>query len=152
MTVGAFAKICARFRLFIIKDQLFIRIYFSFGTPGLKVASNDGMFLDYIISEHYFVKRIRLQRNLKSCLFDLNLPLTEFVGNKSSIFPNIKPLFRGWCKEKCMYWNVSAALKCVWTLSSLFDEKLMNSHIEHLTRNKGKLLIFCRLHWKMWYA
>ena len=57
-TVGAFAKIWARFRLFIIKDQFFIRIYFSFGTPGLKVASNDGMSLDYIISEHYFVKRI----------------------------------------------------------------------------------------------
>ena len=39
------------------------------------------------------MKRIRLQQNLKSCLFDLNLPLTEFVGNKSSVFPNIKPFF-----------------------------------------------------------
>ena len=57
------------------------------------MASNDGMFLDYIISEHYFVKRIRLQQNLKSCLFDLNLPLTEFVGNKSSVSPLIKPFF-----------------------------------------------------------
>lgn len=88
-TVGAFAKICARFRLFIIKDQFFIRIYFSFGTPGLKVASNDGMFLYYIISAHYYVKRIRLrQKYLKSCLFDLNLPLPSLFVTS--------PVFHAW--------------------------------------------------------
>ena len=45
------------------------------------------------ISEHYFVMRIQLQRNLKSCLFDLNLPLIEFVRNKSSVSPLIKPFY-----------------------------------------------------------
>ena len=37
----------------------------------------------------------------------------------------IKPFFtlRGWHGEKCMYWNVSVALKCVWTSSTLSDAK-----------------------------
>ena len=30
---------------------------------------------------------------------------------------------RGWHEDKCVYWNVSVALKCVWTSSILFDAK-----------------------------
>lgn len=28
-----------------------------------------------------------------------------------------------WHEEKCVYWNVSVALKCVWTSNILFDAK-----------------------------
>ena len=62
---------------------------------------------------------------MKSRLFDSNLSLIEFVCNKRGVSPLIQPLFtlRGWYEEKCVYWNVSVALKCVWTSSILFDAK-----------------------------
>ena len=44
--MGAFGKIRARFGLLVIKDQFFIRISLSFGTPGLQVVTNGRMFLD----------------------------------------------------------------------------------------------------------
>ena len=65
------------------------------------------------------------RRNLKSRLFDSNFSLIEFVRNKCSVSPLMKHFFtlRGWHEEKCVYWNVSVALKCVWTSSILFDTK-----------------------------
>ena len=62
---------------------------------------------------------------MKSRFFYSNFSLIEFVRNKRSVSPLIKPLFtlRGWREEKCVYWNVSVALKCVWTSSILFDAK-----------------------------
>ena len=62
---------------------------------------------------------------MKSRLLDSNFSLIEFVGNKRSVSPLIKPFLtlRGWHEEKCVYWNVSVALKCVWTSSILFDAK-----------------------------
>ena len=62
---------------------------------------------------------------MKSRLLDLNFSLIEFVRNKCSISLLIKPFLTlsGWHEEKCVYWNVSVALKCVWTSSSLFDAK-----------------------------
>jgi len=55
------------------------------------------------------------RRNLKSRLLDSNFSLIEFVRNKRSVSPLIKPFLtlRGWHEEKCVYWNVSVALKCV---------------------------------------
>ena len=62
---------------------------------------------------------------MKSRLLDSNFSLIEFVRNKCSVSPLIKPFLtlRGWHEEKCVYWNVSVALKCVWTSSILFDAK-----------------------------
>ena len=47
------------------------------------------------------------------------------VRNKRSVSPLIKPFLtlRGWHDEKCAYWNVSVALKCVWTSRIYFDAK-----------------------------
>ena len=62
---------------------------------------------------------------MKSRLLDSNFSLIEFVRNKSSVSPLIKPFLtlRGWHEEKCVYRNVSVALKYDWTLSILFDAK-----------------------------
>ena len=62
---------------------------------------------------------------MKSRLLDSNFSLIEFVRSKRSVSPLIKPFLtlRGWHEEKCVYWNVSVALKCVWTSSILFDAK-----------------------------
>ena len=62
---------------------------------------------------------------MKSRLLDSNFSLIEVVRNKRSVSPLIEPFLtlRGWNEEKCMYWNVSVALKCVWTSSILFDAK-----------------------------
>ena len=62
---------------------------------------------------------------MKSRLLDSHFSLIESVRNKRSVSPLIKPFLtlRGWNEEKCVYWNVSVALKCVWTSSILFDAK-----------------------------
>ena len=62
---------------------------------------------------------------MKSCLLDSNFSVIEFVRNKRSVPSLIKPFLalRVWHEDKCVYWNVSVALKCVWTSSILFDAK-----------------------------
>ena len=62
---------------------------------------------------------------MKSRLLDSNFSLIEFVRSRRSVSSLIKPFLplRGWHEEKCVYWNVSLALKCVWTSSILFDAK-----------------------------
>ena len=62
---------------------------------------------------------------MKSRSFDSNFSLIQFVRNKRCVSPLIKPFFtlRGWREEKCVYWNVSVALKFVWKLNILFDAK-----------------------------
>ena len=62
---------------------------------------------------------------MKSCLLASNFSVIEFVRNKRSVPSLIKPFstLRVWHEDKCVYWNVSVALKCVWTSSILFDAK-----------------------------
>jgi len=82
------------------------------------------------ISKRYFVMRNRLR--LVFCL-------QAFVGSRvrvggiwspvcltrNSVSPLMKPFLtlKGWHEEKCVYWKVSVALKCVLTSSILFDAK-----------------------------
>lgn len=52
---------------------------------------------------------------LKSCLLDSNFSFIEFLHNKHSISPLIKLflMLRGCHEKKCVYWNISVALKGV---------------------------------------
>ena len=75
---------------------------------------------------YYEDRGLRFSRqNLKSCLLESNLSFIEFVCNKSSVSLLIKPfsMLSGWHEEQCVYWNISVALKCVWTLNILFNVK-----------------------------
>ena len=44
--MGAVGKIHARFGSLVIKNQFFIRVSLSLGTPGLHVVTNGRIFLD----------------------------------------------------------------------------------------------------------
>ena len=69
----AFGKISARFGLLVIKDQFFIRISLSFGTPGLYVVKNDRMFLD--VFGLYFKALFRDEKSTSACIL-----FTSFCG------------------------------------------------------------------------
>ena len=44
--MGAVGKFRARFGALVIKNQFFIRVSLSLGTPGLQVVTNGRIFLD----------------------------------------------------------------------------------------------------------
>jgi len=68
--MGAFGEICAKFALVEIKDQFFIRISLSFGTPGLSLVTNLGYrwCFQNIFNNRYGRKR-QQERGLVGCKF-----------------------------------------------------------------------------------
>ena len=71
--MGAFVKIRARFGFLVIKDQFFIRISLSFGTPALEVVTNGRMFLN--VFGLYFKALFRDEKSTSACIL-----FTSFCG------------------------------------------------------------------------